>query len=184
MSCSLHIYIHYHLRDKTHRSHHVLIKRAHQTPFLLTLSPFPLFLHWRSPLPFCLLFLFPSSSISWAMLAVRISFCNLDFIGCHVLDIRSGHIYLQGQYSLYFFPFVWSIFFVIFFALVVLVFNAFLVIIFLPLPGFQSYKGAYFPVRLPALSLERRLFLYCPHSTTLSFRLHFPSFSFSFWWIP
>ena len=82
-------YIHYHPQDKTHRSHHGLIKRARQTPSLLTLSPLPLFLHWRSPLPFCLLFLFPSSSISWAMLAVSILFCNLDFIGCHMFDIRS-----------------------------------------------------------------------------------------------
>ena len=53
--------IHYHLRYKTHRSHHGLIKRTRQTPSLLTLSPFPLFLHWRSLLPFCFLFLFPSS---------------------------------------------------------------------------------------------------------------------------
>ena len=37
--------IHYHLRDKSHRSHHGFIKRARQTPSLLTLSPFPLFLH-------------------------------------------------------------------------------------------------------------------------------------------
>ena len=81
-------------------------------------------------------------SISRPMLAVRISFCNLGFIGYHVFDIRSGHIHFQGQYSLYFFPFVCSIFLVVFFALVVFVFNAFLVIIFLhPLPGFQSYKG-------------------------------------------
>ena len=82
-------YIHYHPQDKTDRSHHGLIKRARQTPSLFTLSPFPLFLHWRSPLPLCLLFLFPSSSISWAMLAVSILFCNLDFIGCHMFDIRS-----------------------------------------------------------------------------------------------
>ena len=54
-------YIHYHPQDKTHRSHHGLIKRARQTPSLLTLSPFPLFFHWRSPLPFYLRFLFPSS---------------------------------------------------------------------------------------------------------------------------
>ena len=26
-------------------------------------------------------------------------FCNLHFIGCHVFDIRSGHICFQGQYS-------------------------------------------------------------------------------------
>ena len=138
--------IHYHLRDKSHRSHHGFIKRARQTPSLLPLSPFPLFLHWRSPLPFCLLFLFPSSSISWAMLAVSISLCNLDFIGCQVFDswfdIRSGHICFQGQYFLYFSPFVCSIFVVIFIALVVFVFSSFLVIIFLQLlPGFQSYKG-------------------------------------------
>ena len=38
--------------------------------------------------------------------------------------------------------------------------------------------------RVRPLSLEPRLFLYCPHSTTLSFRLQFPSFSISFLWIP
>ena len=48
------------------------------------------------------------------------------------------HIFSRSVYSLYFFPFVCSIFLVIFFPLVVFVFNAFLVIIFLqPLPGFQ-----------------------------------------------
>ena len=58
----------------------------------------------------------------------KILFCTLDFIGCHVLDIRSGNIYFQGQYC--------SLFLVIFFALIVFVFNAFLVIIFLqPLLG-------------------------------------------------
>ena len=40
----------------------------------------------------------------------------------------------------------------------------------------------YWRVRL--LSLQPRLFLYCPHSTTLSFRLQLPSFSISFLWIP
>ena len=40
----------------------------------------------------------------------------------------------------------------------------------------------YWRVRL--LSLEPRLFLYCPHNATLSFRLQFPSFSISFSWIP
>ena len=85
--------------------------------------------------------------ISWAMLAVRISFCNLGFIGYHVFDIRSGHIHFQGQYSLYFFPFVCSIFLVVFFALVVFVFNAFLVIIFLhPLPA--VLQGSLIPCRI------------------------------------
>ena len=69
--------IYYHLRNKTQVS-----SWPRQTPSLLTLLPFPLFFHWRSPLPFCLLFLFPSSSISWAMLAVeKILFCTLDFSG-------------------------------------------------------------------------------------------------------
>ena len=87
--------IHFYLRDKIHRSHQGLIKRSRLSAYsLLTLSPFPLFLHWRLPLPFCLLFIFPSSSISWAMLAVSISFCNLDFLGCHVFNIRSAHIQL------------------------------------------------------------------------------------------
>ena len=53
------------------------------------------------------------------------------YIGCHVF---------QGQYFLYFSPFVCSIFLAIFIALVVFVFNSFLFILFLqPLPGFQSY---------------------------------------------
>ena len=69
--------IHYHLRDKTHRSHHGLIKRGRQNPSLLILSPFPLFLHWHSPLPFCLLFLCTSSQF----LGLSISFCNRGFIG-------------------------------------------------------------------------------------------------------
>ena len=93
---------------------------------LVPSSPFPLFLHWRSPLlPFCLLFLFPFSSISWAMLAVSISFYNLHFIGCHVFDIRSGHIHFQGHYFWYFLPSVCSIFLVTFFALVIFCFQFF-----------------------------------------------------------
>ena len=123
-------------------SHHGLIKRARQTPSLLTLSPFLLFLDWRSPLPFYLCFYLHLLNFLGYARGISISFCNLGFIGCHVFDIRSGHIHFQGQYSLYFFPFVCSIFLVVFFALVVFVFNAFLVITFLqPLPGFQSYKG-------------------------------------------
>ena len=114
-------------------------------PSSRTLSPFPLFLHWRSPLPFCVLFLFPASSKSWATLAVSNLVLQPRFyIGCHLFDswfnIRSGHMYFQGQYFLYFSPFVCSIFLAIFIALVVFVFNSFLFILFLqPLPGFQSY---------------------------------------------
>ena len=68
------------------------------------------------------------------MLAVNISFCNLDFISCHVFDIRSGHLHFQGQNFLYLFLFVRSIFLLILFALVVFVFSAFLVIIFAAAP--------------------------------------------------
>ena len=78
-------------------------------------------------------------------------------------DIRSGHLYFQGQYFLYFSPFVCSIFLAIFIALVVFVFNPFLFILFLqPLPGFQSYKGVQFPVGLPARKTapSRRVFSY------------------------
>ena len=46
----------------------------------------------------------------------------------------------------------------------------------------SNSQSDYWRVRL--LSLEPRLFLYCPHSNTLSFRLQFPSFSISFLWIP
>ena len=96
-------------------------------------------------------------SISWAMLAVSISFFSLEFTGWHVFDFRSSHIYFQGHYSLYFFPFVCSIFLVIVFALVDFVFNAFLAIILLqPLPGVESNSlSDYWRVRL--LSLEPRL---------------------------
>ena len=91
------------------------------------------------------------------MLAVSISFFNLEFIGWHVFDFRSSHIYFQGQFSLYFFPFVCSIFLDIVFALVDFVFNAFLVIILLqPLPGVKSNSlSDYWRVTL--LSLEPRL---------------------------
>ena len=162
-------------------------KRARQTPSLLTLSPFPLFSSLAFSASFLLPDLFPSSSISWAMLAVSISFFNLDFIGCHVFDswfdIWSGHIYFQGQYFLYFSPFVWSILLVMFIALVVFVFNSFLVIIFSFCSRSQDFSltwesnslSDYRRVRL--LSLKPRLFLCCPHSTTLSFRLQLPSFS-------
>ena len=115
----------------------VLVKLLPSSPFRLSLVSSLAFTASFLPPVFISIF-----SISWTMLAVSILLCNLDFIGCHVFDIRSGHIYFQGQYSLYFFPFVCSIFLVVFFALVVFVFNAFLVITFLqPLPGFQSYKG-------------------------------------------
>ena len=114
--------------------------------------PHPFALPFVSSLAFAACFLppvlYPSSLISWAMLAVSISFCNLDFIGCHVFDswfdIRFGHIYFQGQYLLYFSPFVCCIFLAIFIPLVVFVFNSFLGNIFLkPLPGFSLTRESY-----------------------------------------
>ena len=60
-----------------------------------------------------------------------------------VCNIRSCHIYFQGQCFLYFFLFVCSIVLVILLALDVFVFSAFLsLLLFLqPLPGFQSHRG-------------------------------------------
>ena len=167
----------------------VLIKRSRQTPSLLTLSTVPLFLHWRSPLPFCPPVFISIFSTAWAMLTVSISFCNLDFIVCHVFDVRSGHIYFKGQYSLGFFPFVCSIFLFIFFTLVVFCFQSFPCYYFpAAAPGISVLQGSLIPCRINRrvrlLPLEPRLFLYCPHCTTLSFRLQFPSLlSISFWWI-
>ena len=114
--------IHYHLRDKTHTSYHGLIKRARQTPSLHALSPFPMFLHWRSPLPFCLSF-FPFLGYArGSYLILQPRFYRLPRVR-H--SIRS-HTF-SGQYFLFFFPFVCSIFLVVFFALVVFTFNAFLI---------------------------------------------------------
>ena len=92
-----------------------------------------------------------------------------------MFDIRFGHIhvYLQGQYFQYFFPFVCNIFLVILFALVVFAFNAFLVYIFATAPGISVLQAR----ESNSLSDDRReprLFLYCSHTTTLSFRLQFP----------
>ena len=76
----------------------VLVKLLPSSPFRL----FPFFLYWRSPLPFCLLFLFPSSSISWAMLSVSISLCNLDFGLPRVLHSVRSHIFSRSIFSVLF----------------------------------------------------------------------------------
>ena len=99
-------------------------------------------------------------------------------------SVRS-HIFSRSVFSVLF-HFVCSIFLVIFFALVVFVFNPFLSIIFQTCSrsrDFSLTRGSnslsdYWRARL--LSLEPRLFLYCPHCATLSFRLQFPSLSISF----
>ena len=69
---------------------------------LLPSSPFPLvsslaFTASFPPPVFISIF-----SISWAMLAVSISFCNLDFIGCHVIDIRIFKVSILCTFSLLF----------------------------------------------------------------------------------
>ena len=90
------------MHSQTYRSQHGLVKRARQTPSPLTLSPFPLLLYWRSTLLFCFLFLFPSSSISWAMLSVSISLCNLDFGLPRVLHSIRSHIFSRSVFSVLF----------------------------------------------------------------------------------
>ena len=82
-------YIHYHLQDKTHRSHPGLIKRARQNSF----PPHPFAFPVVSSLAFAASFLPP------VFISILLNFlsyardkylvCNLDFIGCHVFDIRS-----------------------------------------------------------------------------------------------
>ena len=80
--------IHYHLRDNTLRSHHGLIINV-----LVKLLAFT-----ASFLPPVFISIF---SVFWAMFVVSISFCNLGFIGCHVFDIRSGHIHFQGLFAVF-----------------------------------------------------------------------------------
>ena len=118
--------IHYHLRDKTHRSHHGLV--------LVKILPFSAFR--LSPCFFIGVHRFLSASCFHSPL--------LNLLGCArgkylIVQPRFYWLHFQGQYAVYFFPFVCSIFLVVFFALVVFVCDALLVIIFLhPLPGFQS----------------------------------------------
>ena len=141
--------IHYHLRDKSHRSHHGFIKRARQTPSLLTLSPFPLFSSLAFSASFLLSDLFPSSSISWAMLAVSISFFNLDLI-LRLPRIRQlvrhsvwSHIFSRSVFSVLF-PFCLKYFtsYVDCFGCICFQFFPCYYFQFLqPLPGFQSYVG-------------------------------------------
>ena len=103
-------------------------------------------------------------------------------------SIRS-HTFSTGQYSLYFFPFICSIFLVVFFALILFV-SMLCLLLFscirsrdFILTRESNSLSDYWRVR--RLSIELRLFLvYCPHGTTLSFKLQFPSFIISFLWIP
>ena len=133
-------YIHYHLQDKTHRSHPGLIKRARQNSF----PPHPFAFPVVSSLAFAASFLPPVfisillNFLSYARdkyLVLQPRFYRLPRVRHSVC-----HIYFQGQYSLHFFPFFFcSVFLVLFFALVVFLSNPFLVILFLqPLPRFQS----------------------------------------------
>ena len=99
-----------------------------------------------------------------------------------------SHIFSRSVFSVLF-PFCLQYFLVIFFALVVFVFNAFLVLLFscsrsrdFSITRESNSLSDYRRVRLHILPAE--YFLYCPHCTTLSFRLQFPSLSISFWWIP
>ena len=167
-------------------SFNVLVKLL---PSSRTLSPLPLFLHWRSSLPFCLLFLFPASSISQAMLEVSISFGNLDFIQvatCSTAGSTFGLVTCIFKVSIFCtFPRLFVVFSQPCSLLWLYLFSILSFLIFFcnrcrdfSLTREPKTLSDYRRLRL--LSLEACLFLYCPHSTTLSFRLQFPNFSIPF----
>ena len=87
-------------------------------------------------------------SNSWAMHAVSISFSKLEIIGWHVFDIRSGHIYFQGQYSLYFFPFVCSIFLLYSLLWSILFSMLSLLLFYAAAPGISVLQGSLIPCRI------------------------------------
>ena len=151
---------------------------------LLPSSPFRLlFLHWRSPLPFCLLFLFPSLKFLGYARGKYLVFQTRDYRLARVRHSVRSNIFSRSVFSVLF-PFCLQYFLTLFFALVDFVFNAFLVIILcsrsrdFSLTRESNSLSDYWRVRL--LFLEPRLSLYCPRCTTLSFRLQFPSLSISF----
>ena len=98
-------YIHYHLQDKTHRSHHGLIKRARQNSF----PPHPFAFPVVSSLAFAASFrppVFISILLNFLSYA-RDKYLVLQPRFYRLPRVRHSvcHIYFQGQYSLHFFPF-------------------------------------------------------------------------------
>ena len=99
------------------------------------------------------------------MLAVSILFCNLDFIGCHVFDIRSVTYIFKVSILCTF-----SLFFLQYFLSFILCFGCI---------SFQSFPCYSFSAAAPGISVLQGSLparVYCPHSTTLSFRLKFLRF--------
>ena len=101
------------------------------------------------------------------MLAVSILFCNLDFIGCHVFDIRSVtyifKVSILCTFSLFFFFLQYFLSFILCFGCI----------------SFQSFPCYSFSAAAPGISVLQGSLparVYCPHSTTLSFRLQFLRF--------
>ena len=107
-------------------------------------------------------------------------FCNLHFIGCHVFDIRSGHIYFQDQYSAWvfsaLFPFCLQCFLSFILCFGCISFQSFPCYSFsAAAPGIwgrdfsltrESNSLSDYRWVLWLLPLEPRLFPYCPHSTS------------------
>ena len=129
------------------------------------------------------------------MLAVSTLFCNLDFIGCHVFDIRSGHIYFQGQYSAWvfsaLFPFCLQCFLSFILCFGCISFQSFPCYSFsAAAPGISVLQGSLIPSRITGgyfgcYPSSRFFFLYCPHSTSyLSGWNSLVSSIIFFWQIP
>ena len=127
------------------------LMKNYQTPSLLTFSHFPLFLHWRSPLPFYLLFLFPSSQFlelcSCKYLILQPKFYRLPRVR-H--SIRS-HSFSSSLFSVLF-PFVCSIFISCFLFFGCICFQCF--------PCY--YKFFLHPLRMRGFQFFRFISLFCP----------------------
>ena len=119
------------------------------------------------------------------MLAVSILFCNLDFIGCHVFDIRSGHIYFQGQYSAWvfsaLFPFCLQCFLSFILCFGCISFQSFPCYSFsAAAPGISVLQGSLIPCRITGGYFgcypSSRVFSYIVTQYQLTFTLQFLSF--------
>ena len=129
------------------------------------------------------------------MLAVSILFCNLDFIGCHVFDIRSGHIYFQGQYSAWvfsaLFPFCLQCFLSFILCFGCISFQSFPCYSFsAAAPGISVLQGSLIPCRITGGYFgcypSSRVFSYIVLTVSLNLSgcNSLVSSIISFWWIP
>ena len=156
----------------------VLVKLLPSSPFSLS----PCFYIGVRRVLSASVFLFPSASISWAMLALSIQFSNLDFTlvaTCSTAGSTFGLVtYIFKVSILCTFPYLCTVFSKPYSSLwlYLICFQLFPFLLFFcsrsrdfSLTRESNSLSDYRHVRL--LSLEPRLFLYCPRSTTLSFRL-------------